>query len=176
LTGSDTRQYRATSLLAVPAPHGERAVAVTDAYRIAFLNPTGDTVRVLSRTAPRTPLPDEAWSELQAEYDEWKADYAGADCEGEISEPEYMPVLRALHFSYDGRMLVEYNAPTGPAFDVFSPEGIWVGTMPMPDRDEFVPAFLRSDRFYIGTKDSLDVQQVRVFKVHAENDGRPRGE
>lgn len=157
----------AASLLKVPAPGLERAVAISDAYRIAFLDADGDTVRVLSRTVPAVPLPDSARTRLAAEIDTFHTRYRGADCEGEIAEVDMLPVIRDLYFDHDGRLLVEYNRPEGMAFDLFDRDGRWIATFPAPDRDRAVPPYLFGDRLYTVARDSLDTQRVQVHRLIA---------
>ncbi|MFO7893301.1 MAG: hypothetical protein R6U63_06195 [Longimicrobiales bacterium] len=154
----------APSLIRVPAPGLERAVALSPEYRIAFIDRSGDTVRVISRHVPRVPLPDSARSSLEAERAEFRTTWRGADCEGEITSTDVLPVLRDLYFDHHGRMLVEYNRPEGVAFDLFDREGRWIATFPAPDRDPSVPPYLYDDWLYTVVRDSLDVQRVRVHR------------
>lgn len=157
----------APMLVRAPAPGRERAVGVSDAYRIAFIDPEGDTTRVLERSVATTPIPDSARTRLAAEIDTFHTRYHGADCHGEIAEAATLPILRDLFFDYDGRLLVEYNRPDGPAFDLLDGEGHWIATFPALDRDRSVPPYLRGDRLYTVTRDSLGVQRVQVNRLVA---------
>ncbi len=51
-----------------PAPGRRLAVAVTDEYRIHFVDAEGDTVRMVERQAAPPELTDEDWSEATREY------------------------------------------------------------------------------------------------------------
>lgn len=157
----------AEELLARPAPGGQRAVAYSSEYRVAFLDPAGDTVRVISRDAEPAPLTDEEWAEALTEYEEWKERFRGGDCQGGIERPADKPLLLGLHFTHDGRLLVEYETADGEAFDLYDGAGRWTATLPLPGggRDESVAPFLRDDRLYLVTRDSLDVQRVQVYAI-----------
>lgn len=153
-------------LIAAPAPGGERVVAWASEYRLAFIDPAGDTVRVLSRDAAPVPLPDSAWAPAAEAYREFEETWRGADCEGSIVRPGHRPVLRDVFFDHDGRMLVEHTTAGGAAFDLYATDGRWLASIPAPPgRDPSVPPFLRDDRLYVVTQDSLGVQQVRSFRV-----------
>jgi hypothetical protein len=155
----------APALRRVPAPALERAVAISSEYRIAFIDAEGDTTRLITRDAPPVPLPDSAWARVRDEYSEWRNQWRGASCEGSISRPEHLPVVRDLDFDHYGRLLVEYSRADGAAFDVFERDGRWLGTFAAPPRDETVPPYLLDGRLYTVTRDSLGVQRVRVDRL-----------
>lgn len=152
--------------MTVPVAAGERVVAWSSEYRLAFLDPAGDTVRVVSRTSEPLPMPDSVWAPVEEDYREFQGRWRGADCEGSIARPAHRPVLRDIFLDHDGRILVEHSTPEGVAFDLLFSDGRWLATFPSPsNRDTSVPPFLRDDRLYLVTKDSLDIQQVRVFRL-----------
>ena len=153
-------------LISRPAPNKERVLAWSSEYRLAFLDAQGDTVRVISRDVRPTPLTDTAWAPVSEEYSRFRTAWEGADCEGEILRPRARPVLEDVVFDHTGRMLVEYMTDSGPAFDLFGLDGTWQATVPSPpDRDKSVAPFVRGNRLYLVTKDSLDVQQVRAYRM-----------
>lgn len=160
----------APSLRRAPAPDLERVVAVSTAYRVVFLDPAGDTTRVIHREIAPAPLPDTAWARVEEEYAEWRARWGGGECEGGISRPRHMRVIRDLYFDRDGRLLVEHHRADGVAFDVFDRDARWLGTFAVPDRDETVPPYLFGDRLYTVAQDSLGVQQVQVHRLGSEVD------
>ena len=152
-------------LLSRPAPARERVLAWSSEYRLAFVDAAGDTVRVVTRDVAPTALADSVWAPVAEDYAEFRASWAGANCEGEITRPQVRPVLEDIVFDHDGRMLVEYLTEAGPAFDLFGLDGVWLATFMSPaDRDPSVAPFLRGDRLYLVTKDDLDVQQVRAYR------------
>jgi hypothetical protein len=152
-------------LLAVPAPGGERVVAMTSTYRLSFLDASGDTVRVLTRDPDPVPLSDEEWRETEEQYAEFRRQWRGASCDGDVRRPRHLPALRDLSFDHDGRLLVEFTTSAGPALDVYDPDGRWLTTLPLPERDTGVPLFLRDDRLHLVTRDSLGVQRVEAYDL-----------
>lgn len=170
--GFISNQY-APSVIARPAPGLQRAVAVSSEYRIAFLDPVGDTVRVIARDVPPVPLPDSIRAAEEAAYQEFRRAWRGADCQGAIAETGVRPVLRDLFFDHHGRLLVEYNRPAGVAFDLFDRRGRWIATFSAPDRDTAIPPYLHGDRLSTVDRDSLDIQRVRVHRLVAPAGGGP---
>ena len=81
-------------LLSGPAPNEERIVAWSSQYRIAFLNPAGDTVRVISRDISPMALSDSLWAPVAESYAKFRADWAGADCRNGSSGPRRGPSSR----------------------------------------------------------------------------------
>lgn len=152
-------------LLAVPAPGGERVVAVTSTYRLAFLDAAGDTIRVLTRDPDPVPLSDEDWRETEEQYAEFRQQWRGASCDGDVRRPRHLPALRDVSFDHDGRLLVELTTPAGPALDIYDPDGQWLTTLPLPERDPAVPLFLRDHRLHLVTRDSLGVQRVEAYDL-----------
>lgn len=153
-------------LLSAPAPNGERVLGWTSAYRLAFIDGAGDTTRVLTRDIAPVPLPDSAWDPVAADLARFREEWRGAACEGDIVRPDARRVLTDLVFDHDGGLVVEYTTPAGRAFDRYGPDGALRATFPSPpDRDPSVPPFLRGDRLYLVTKDSLDIQRARAYRI-----------
>ena len=156
----------ADRLISRPAPGGERVVAWSSQYHLAFLSPGGDTIRVVTRAVESTPLPDSLWSPIDSSYSRFRSDWSGADCEGDISRPERRPIVLDIGFSHEGRLLVEYNTRTGTAFDLFELDGTLGATFAAPsNRDRSVPPFVRGDQVYVVVKDELDVQTVQAYRL-----------
>jgi hypothetical protein len=153
-------------LLAVPAPGGQRVVAMTSSYRLTFLDAAGDTVRVLTRDPDPVSLSDEEWRETEERYAEFRRQWSGASCDGDIRRPRHLPALRDVSFDHDGRLLVEFTTPAGPALDIYDAHGQWLTTLPLPERDPGVPIFLRDHRLHLVTRDSLGVQRVETYQLH----------
>lgn len=152
-------------LLAVPGPDAERVVAWASRYRLAFLDAAGDTVRTLSRDIEPLPVTDAEWAEVTEKYREFQGWWRGASCEGDIVRPQHRPVLLDILFDHDGRTLVEHATPDGPAFDLFDRGGRWLATIPVPARDRSVAPYLRGERLYLVTLDSLDIQRVEGYRL-----------
>lgn len=155
-------------LLTTPAPHGERIVAMASEYRLAFLDRAGDTIRVVTRAADPPPLTDEVWRETDEGYAAFRQQWRGAACEGEIRRPRHRQILRDIAFDHDGRLMVELNTSDGPALDVYDTDWRWTATLQLPDRDTTVPLFLRGDKLYLVSRDSLGVQRVEGYRVGTE--------
>lgn len=164
-------------MLAVPAPGAERVVAWASRYRLAFVDGSGDTLRTITREIEPVPLTDDEWDEVDERYREFQGWWRDARCEGDIARPEHRPVLLDIFFDHEGRTFVEHNTPDGLAFDLFDPDGRWVATIPVPERDRSVPPYLRGDRLYLTTRDSLDVQRVEAHRLQSRqhNEFDPRG-
>jgi hypothetical protein len=160
-------------LLSAPAPRRERIVAFASEYRLAFIDPAGDTVRVLTRDAEPVTLSDDEWQETAEQYAEFQTRWRGASCEGEIRRPRHRPVLRGISHDHHGGLLVELNTPAGPVLDVYDTGYRWLATIPLPERDPGVPLFLRDDRLYLVARDTMGVQRVEGYAVgSALRDGR----
>lgn len=155
-------------LISVPAPGGERIVAMASRYRLAFLDPRGDTVRILTREIEPIPLTDDDWAPADSAYQQFRTAWRGADCEGSIQRPAHRPVLRDLFFDHHGRLMVERSAPEGTALDLYDHDYRWIGTVPLPDRDRSEPPFLRDDRLYLVLRDSVGVQRVATYGIGSE--------
>ena len=156
----------ADGLIAVPAPGDERVVARASSYRLAFIDAEGDTLRTVSRDVAAPPVPDSAWSEVVERYRAFRERWKGADCEGSLERPGRAPILRGITFGEGGRMLVERETAAGRVFDLFGEDLRLEGTVAAPrHRDASVPPYLRGDRLYVVTEDSLDLQQVRSYLI-----------
>lgn len=111
-------------LLQIPTPEGFRALARTTLYRIALLNPQGDTVRVIERDVPLVAVSDAEWAEANADWVSFRAEWPTAACNlGEFPRPAYKPPV--VFFFYDdvGRLWVELSTTDAPRYDVFDRNG-----------------------------------------------------
>ena len=138
-------------------------------YRLAFIDASGDTTKLLSRTVAPLPVLDSAWATVAAGYAEFQDSWRGARCEGELARPDSQPILREIGFGGDGRLLVKNATGRGLRYDVYSEDLELVATFPAPEsEDPSVPPFLYEDRFYVVTKDTLGVQRVEVYSLRSE--------
>jgi hypothetical protein len=144
---------------------GQVALAPGAEYRIAFLTAAGDTTRIVEREHTPVPITDEEWEEEIRPYREFRSEASGARCEGEMQRPAAKPAIHYLLFDTRRRMWAEVSTPTGFRWDVFDREGKLLGTVPAPTRSESAPPYVRGDRLYIVAADSLDVQQVKGFRI-----------
>ncbi|MEX0909390.1 MAG: 6-bladed beta-propeller [Gemmatimonadaceae bacterium] len=150
----------------VPAPGGSLAIAHSATYRIAFLDASGDTLRVVEKAHDNVPINDEEWDEATAKYREWRANLPGARCEPDgLKRPDAKPALIDIFFDSDQRMWVEVTTAAGRAFDVFDVMGRQLGRVPISDEKRNAPPYARGNRLYLVAADSLDVQTVRVYEL-----------
>ncbi len=109
------------------------AVSMTDAYRIGFQDPSGDTLRTVTRELPRAAYPDSLWEVGMRPYRQMREDFPGAQCEPSAPErPRYRAALRHLVFDEAGRLWVEAAVEGGFAWEVFDAEGRLLGAAPAP--------------------------------------------
>jgi hypothetical protein len=149
------------------APRGHLLSMWTADYRLAVLNATLDTVRVIERVRPPTSLPDGVWETYQDEFREWFDGIPSPQCQGrsEPERPTSYPAAREVVLDPTGRVWVETYTNEGFAFDVFDLEGRLLATLSAPERDERVRPFVRGERLYVVAADSLGVQRVEAFRV-----------
>ncbi len=149
------------------APGGHLLQMWTADYRLAVLNRELDTVRVIERVRPPSPLPDGVWGTYGDEFREWFDGIPSPQCDGrsEPERPASYPAAREVVFDPTGRFWVETYVDDGFAFDVFDLDGRLLATMSAPERDGSVRPFARGDRFYVVTVDGLGVQRLEAFRI-----------
>jgi hypothetical protein len=152
--------------LEVPAPGVLLVEVWTADYRIAFLDPTGDTTRVVERDLPTLPVTDSVWSADAVAFEEFLAQWPGSRCEPPRPErPEAMDMIRVVFFDGEGRMWVERREGAGWALDAFGGQGRLLGTVPIPERLERILPWVRGDRLLLVVTDDLDVEYVKVVRI-----------
>ena len=150
----------------VPAPDDRIAIVPGPEYRIALIASAGDTARIVEKRYDAVPISDAEWDDATAEYRDWMAKAPGAKCDPvEFTRPASKPAVREIFHDDAGRMWVEATASEGFTFDVFDRDGRQIGSVPSPGRHRAVPPYIRGDRIYMVTADSLDVQSIRVFDI-----------
>jgi hypothetical protein len=152
--------------IVVPTARGERAAAVTSAYRIAFLSPQGDTVRAIERSVPTTLVTDAEWEASTADWRKFQSEWPTAVCEPRgFPRAAVKPVLSFLFHDDLGRFWVEYVTPEGIRYDVFGSDGSLVGTVEgLPPSGGIDPS-VSGDRIAFVSRDSADVPLVRVYRL-----------
>lgn len=155
---------------AFPPPGGAVAVSWTEAYRIALIDPRGDTLRVVTRERPPLPYTDELWEEGMRPYRELRRDFPGARCEPSAPHrPRHRAALRHILFDEDGRMWIEAASEDRFVWEIFDTKGRLVGAAPAPPRAAETPPYVRDDRLYQVEIDDLGVQSVAVYRVDSRN-------
>lgn len=157
----------AYGILSVPSPAGELVTTRTDAYRIAVVSPSGDTLRTISRDVTPLAVSDSEWSAGLAEYRDFRAKNPAASCDPATpARVRLKPVLRNLGFDDAGRLWVERRSADGDMLDVFDGTGKLIGTLPAPMHDADIPIYVRGDRLYTITVDeATGAQAVNVYRV-----------
>ncbi|MGH7460609.1 MAG: hypothetical protein ACREMA_06225 [Longimicrobiales bacterium] len=153
-----------------PAKHPAPATLLVDYgsadYRVNFLNPP-DTARIVERDLPRIPVTDDEWSLEEKRFRSWMDSLPPSrSCQPNgLQRPEAKQMLRAVYFDDQNRTWIERRAGNGYAFDVFDQEGRLIAQMDAPWRLPRVPVYVRGDRLYLVTTDSLDVQYVKAYHI-----------
>jgi len=150
----------------VPAPGLLRAAAWGSEYRIALVDPAGDTTRVIERDLTAEPITDAAWAEEQRKFDVFLDTFEDESCEPRtLPRPAERQLLLGIYFDAEGQMWVERETDSGRAFDVFDTAGRLVGTLEVTVRLDRVPPYIRGGRLYLVVTDDLDLEYVRVFDI-----------
>jgi hypothetical protein len=152
--------------LQAPGPGGIIGIVNSDAFRITFVAPGGDTARVVERVSTPLRVTDDDWTKATAEYRAFSDTVRGVSCvPSSFTRPEVKTTIRDLAFDIDGRMWVEAATANGFVLDVFDSAGRQFGRAVAPQRQRTVPMYARGDRLYLVQTDSLDVQYVVVYAI-----------
>jgi hypothetical protein len=134
---------------------------VQDEYRLVELSPGGDTLRVITREY--TPLPVTE-SDMEAAR-ERLADFIRNGGKVDWSKiPDTKPAAEDFFLDDEGYVWVETvvaHADQGRIFDVFDPEGRFLGTVTLPFALSMnPPPIVRQSVLYGVTEDELEVPYV----------------
>lgn len=128
----------------------------------------GDTVRTITLERPRPVVTDGERDSAMAAFRETAEQLAGdASPEREPRVPEGKPALRSVFDDDRSHLWVEpYRTRGEPAaWDVFDPEGRYLGAVAMPVAPAGVRPVVRGDRMAIVATDDLDVPVVVLFRI-----------
>lgn len=142
-------------------PRGFVWTGTTDRWRLHQQSPAGDTVRVVERAAEALPV-------TAADRQEAIAGLEGFTRQGgridESRIPRHKPAFLDVTVAPDGHLWVRPTLPAGErgaAFDVFDPEGRYLGRVRLPGgMSRWPPAIVRGDAVLGMAHDSLDVAYV----------------
>lgn len=110
--------------LMVPTRTRERVTTVDATYRLAFLAPDGDTLRMIERDAKPAPVTAALWDAAMAEWRAFRARVPNAFCTRDgFTRPASQPMLGMIFFDDVGQMWVEVQSARGVQYDVFTEEG-----------------------------------------------------
>jgi hypothetical protein len=141
---------------------------LTDQYQLVELDARGDTVRVVTKTFSPVPVTDE---EMAAALDDLKGFVEQGGTIDLSRIPSHKPAVRSF-FIGQGHLWVEkVNAygVQGLVFDIFNPEGQYMGAVAVPFRLQLYPSpIVRDDLLYGVVRDEADVEfavRARITKL-----------
>lgn len=146
-------------------------VGTTDAYEVRAYTPAGRLVRIVRLHHEPVPVTEadveaEVERRLAGVEDEETRRERGARYR-EMQTPRTMPAYATLEVARDGHLWIRRHAgprDEGPAlWDVFEPEGSWLGTVPLP---EGLRVLEIGEAYVLGSwRDELDVERVRLHRL-----------
>jgi hypothetical protein len=147
-------------------PRGFVWTGTTDRWRLHQQSLAGDTARVVELAAE--PVPVTAADRQEAlEGLKWFTEKGGRIDEGRI--PGHKPAFSDVMVAPDGHLWVRPSRPAGDegaAFDVFDPEGRYLGRVSLPGGiSGFPPPVVRGDAVVGMARDSLDVPYVVRMRI-----------
>jgi hypothetical protein len=149
-----------------PASGGQLALAWTGDYRVAFLDPVGDTVQVVERERVPVPVTESDWEAALAPYRAYRTDHPDAVCDpAELIRPERMPPIRDILVDAAGRLLVEAATPEGNVWDVYGLTGYPLGTLPSFERTGSVAPYITTERIVRVTEGATGIQQIGLLRI-----------
>lgn len=157
----------ASSSVKQPAPNVQRLDYLSGEYRLHFVKMPADTVRIIQRDLAPLAVTDEEWAReearFHAEFD--KLPLIKTCNAGGPTRPAAKAMIVGVVFDDQGRMWVERRTQSGFAFDVFNPEGRLLAELVAPERLQDIQPYVRGDRLYLATTDSLDVPYVKTYQI-----------
>ena len=153
-------------MLQHPAPGKLVAAAWTADYRVAFLNPEGDTIRVIEREHDAVPLGDAEWEAGLEPFRSFVEEWPTASCQPRSpSKPERKPAISNLLVDLRGRVWVETSTERGDRWEIFAGDGSLIGSLPSFPGSASTPPYLSSHRIVYVIEDSVGVQRVQVLEI-----------
>lgn len=154
-------------------PEGAIWFGTTDEYRLVQRSLAGDTIRIVERAAPPMPITSTEREEALAE--DYLAPFRDAGVLDPAKIPENHPFWSGFTVSSDGFVWVLPRMPDGGAvaFDVFDPEGVYLGRIPVdePGLQPGPAPVVRGDRLYAVVRDDLGVPYVVTMRVLSSTPG-----
>lgn len=166
-----TVPYAPRQVVAI-GPAGDVWIGRSDAYRLARVELDGDTTRVVARTLPPAPVTD---ADVQRAFARaGRVREAGAELEPGLV-PDTRPFFTHVVADDAGGLWVrrvedpaggEYagDDPQSAWYDVFAPDGRFLGILPAPVGASPAPRITR-DRLIGVARDSFDVEYVEVYRI-----------
>ncbi len=148
-------------------PTGHIWFALTGEYRIFQRTLGGDTLRIITREFEPLPVTEEDVDSAMADL-EWFMRQGGKVDRSRF--PSVKPALQTLYLDDEGDIWVlplTAEAEPGRVFDVFDPQGRYLGRVQMPFQlHRFPPPIIRGGMMYGITRGELEVPYV--FRARIE--------
>ncbi|MDZ7781109.1 MAG: 6-bladed beta-propeller [Gemmatimonadota bacterium] len=142
-------------------PRGSIWTAVSDAYRLVRLTPDGDTTVVVDIAAEPPPIGEDERREAIGRVEEFMERAGRISVDWDEVLPDRAPVLEHLTVDEQGNVWVQRKGEPGPVFEVFAPDGRFLGQYRAGYAAfEGVPPVVRDGWLLAVQADSLDVQSV----------------
>lgn len=173
----EVRDDQGAMFTAVPfAPSEHRAVGragehwfgVSDAYRLYRAGLDGDTLRIVERRHEPVPVASEEVTEFAERERTQQMEERGAEIDLDRI-PDVKPPFEQVIVAGDGHLWVRTALPHGEErtrFDVFDPEGRYLGAVRAPEAFSSSPRpAIRDGRLWAQVADELDVPYVVGYRI-----------
>jgi hypothetical protein len=158
------------------APDGGIWAMLTDAYRLFELDDAGDTLRSITREYQPLPVTDEDRQQAREDL-KWFLDQGGQADWSKL--PATKPATVSFFFDDVDDIWVERvtsNAESGRAFDVFDPDGRFLGTVRLHFSLSGSPTpIIRNGVLWGVTRDELEVPYLIRARIVKPQPGRRTG-
>jgi hypothetical protein len=138
----------------------------TGPYELYRLTAAGDTVRKVTKPFEQVPVTGEDVDSAMARLESFIERGAKVD---RSRIPGVKPAVRGFYVTGDGQLWVEPTtrdrADRGRLFEIFDPEGRYLGRLRLPFRVSYPPPVIRGDMILAVTRDELEVPFVVRAKI-----------
>jgi hypothetical protein len=148
------------------------ATAATASYRIALVNNAGDTIRTIEKFHRPIPISDAQWANATARLTAARARPGYACDRSRFDRPRQLPAIQDMYYDADARLWVETWTAAGRVVDIFDHAGTHIATANTLEHLGSFRPYIRGDRAYTITQDSLGVYAVKVFAIERGGPGR----
>lgn len=139
--------------------------ARTDSLRLAVVDQSGDTLRVITDSVPRVPLRDPVWDSAMAEYVEFRRENPGIPCDPEPVRPRLLPPLVDLHLDASGRIWAELRVDEGREVRIYEPDGRLIARSSAPRRQDRIPPAFAPGWMAVLAEGPLGEDVVRAYRI-----------
>jgi len=145
--------------------NGSIAYGATDSYVLLLTDHGTDTVRMFGRAGVvGTPAPDALRDSLFRQIVDHNERARAVASLGDI--PHSFPIWAAVYEDGSGNFWVDRpgHAGTFRQFDVFRPDGVFLGTVPSPFKRGAITSWT-ADRVAVLDSDDNDAPRVRIYRI-----------